>query len=58
MTDEDTPTPIPARIPTGSPSAGSAAHPASGVTTTKATSIAAARPSIPPSPATRWASTM
>jgi len=58
ITDEETPTPMPARIATGSPNAGSAAHPAIGVTKTSATSIAAASPSIDDSPETRWASTM
>jgi hypothetical protein len=61
MTEEDTPTPMPARIATGSLSAGTAAQPASGVTTTSATIIAAASPSTPftsGSEATRWAKTM
>ena len=61
ITDEEIPTPTPAAIATGSVSAGTAAQPAIGVTTTVATSIEAARPSIPPSAssrATRCASTM
>src|SRR5215207_7418995 len=47
ITDDATPTPIPAASATGSSSAGSAAQPPIGVTTTSATSIDAARPSIP-----------
>jgi hypothetical protein len=61
ITDDEIPTPIPASSPTGSSAAGAACHPPSGVTTTSATSIAAASPSIPPTAgwrATRWASTM
>jgi hypothetical protein len=61
MTDEVTPTPTPAPSATGSSSARAAAQPPIGVTTQSATSIAAARPSIPPrlgSRETRWASTM
>ena len=55
------PTPTPASRATGSVTAGAAAQPASGVTTTSAISIEAARPSMPlivSSCATRWASTM
>ncbi|MCW3063555.1 MAG: hypothetical protein JWN32_727 [Solirubrobacterales bacterium] len=55
------PTPTPAASATGSTSAGAAAQPAIGVTATAATSIEAARPSMPPSVAfrdTRWPSTM
>ena len=61
MTEELRPTPAPAASATGSVKAGSAAQPASGVTTTAATSIAAPRPSTPSSAgrlATRSASTM
>jgi hypothetical protein len=60
ITDDEIPTPIPAARATGSTSAGAASHPPTGSTKTQATSIAAARPSIPPIPlcATRWASTM
>ena len=52
------PTPTPAATATGSSSAGSASHPANGVTTTSAASIEAANPSIPLAAATRWLSTM
>jgi hypothetical protein len=61
ITDEEMPTPAPARSATGSVSAGRAAQPAMGVTTTRAISIEAARPSTPLSASsrdTRWASTM
>src|SRR5215207_7494235 len=58
ITDDATPTPTPAAIAIGSSSAGTAFQPASGVTTTSAASIDAARPSIPLAPATRWLSTM
>ena len=44
------PTPMPAASATGSSRAGTAAQPASGVTTTAATSIEAARPSMPLAP--------
>jgi hypothetical protein len=58
MTDDATPTPMPAAIAIGSSSAGTAFQPASGVTTTSAASIDAARPSSPLPCATRWLSTM
>jgi hypothetical protein len=61
ITEDEMPTPTPASSATGSVSAGAAAQPASGVTTTSAISIDAARPSMPlivSSCATRWASTM
>ena len=45
--EEAIPTPTPAASATGSVSAGSAAQPASGVATASATSIDAARPSMP-----------
>src|SRR5947208_1788551 len=48
MTDDDTPTPIPAPIATGSPSAWAALANPIGETKTNANSIAAARPSTPP----------
>ena len=60
-TDDAMPTPMPAARATGSSSTGAALEPASGVTQTAATSIAAARPSIRPIPGARerrWASTM
>jgi len=58
MTEEAMPTPTPAAIATGSSSAGIASQPASGVTTTSAAIIDAARPSSPVPCATRWLSTM
>jgi hypothetical protein len=59
MTDEQTPTPMPAASATGSANAGAAAQPASGVTATRAISIAAPRPStLSTRCATRCASTM
>src|SRR4051812_38973099 len=61
ITDEEMPTPMPAASATGSPNAGAACASPTGETTTKATSIAAASPSTPPTTpcrATRCASTM
>lgn len=60
MTDDVTPTPIPAARSAGSVSAGPAAG-ARGMTATAAASIAPARPSTPAMAglwATRWAVTM
>jgi hypothetical protein len=60
ITDEVTPTPIPAARSSGAVRAGPAAG-ASGITATAATSIAPARPSMPAMAglcATRWAATM
>ena len=48
MTEEDTPTPMPAAIATGSTIAGAALQPAPTVTTIAAISIAAASPSRRP----------
>jgi hypothetical protein len=53
ITDEEIPTPAPAASATGSVRAGSAAQPASGVTTRSAISIDAASPSMPPSTPSR-----
>jgi hypothetical protein len=47
MTDEETPTPRPARMATGSVRAGTTAGPAIGVTATAAISIASPSPSMP-----------
>ena len=61
ITEDAIPTPTPAASATGSVRAGSASQPPIGVTTTRAISIDAARPSMPLtcSPcATRWPSTM
>jgi len=61
ITDDEMPTPIPAAIATGSPSALAACGSPIGQTNTKAQSIAAASPSTPPIVglrATRWARTM
>ena len=61
ITDEQMPTPTPAAIATGAPSAGTTAQPPIGVIATAATSIAAPSPSMPAIPgrfATRCASTM
>src|SRR6266536_1329610 len=61
MTDDETPTPIPAAIAIGSPSACAAPENPIGETKTKAKSIAAASPSTPPIAVrreTRWAGTM
>jgi hypothetical protein len=61
ITDELMATPRPAPSATGSASAEAALQPPIGVTTTAATSIALASPSMPPAcsrRATRWARTM
>jgi hypothetical protein len=61
MTEEQMPTPMPARTPVGWAKAGSARHPAIGVMTAAAMSIDAASPSMPAIAgrlATRSASTM
>jgi hypothetical protein len=61
MTEEVTPTPIPAPSAIGSVRCGPACQPPSAVTAGTASSIAAASPSMPPSPDcrdTRCASTM
>ena len=61
MTDEVTPTAMPAAIATGSEKASAALESPIGETKRKASSIAAARPSIPLNPerrATRCARTM
>ena len=61
MTDDETPTPMPAASVVESVSAGTAAAPPIGVITTSATPIASARPSTPTIAAcfaTRSASTM
>ena len=61
ITDEETPTPMPAAMATGSPKAGAAPHTPIGVATTAAMSIAIPSRSIPgtdPFCAARWLITM
>jgi hypothetical protein len=61
MTEDETPTPIPAAMATGSEKAGAAAHAPMGVATTAAMSIAIPSRSMPgtePFCAARWLTTM